>query len=70
MSFRFIWGKGTSFGNITHIWSTRRVDQNGPERQKCRKTQIMCFGLFQIFKNMNMCQTYDVCFIFNLGNKI
>ena len=37
--------------------------------EKCRKTQIICFGWFQMFINMKMCQTYDVCFILNLRKK-
>ena len=31
--------------------------------------KTVCFGCFQTFEHMKMCQTYDVCFIFNLGNK-
>ena len=27
------------------------------------------FWMFQTFEHMKMCQTYDVCLIFNLGNK-
>ena len=31
--------------------------------------QIICFGWFQMFIKMKMCQTYYVYFLFNLGNK-